>query len=108
MLINIINLGRNIVSNVFYHNCNNVLEMQMYMHELLVQRRLDHFLIGLFCILGIELDLACSGGSCGGISLKIFACEKIAPHEPRLQTTMEVISSWDTCENHPKNHQRII
>ena len=47
--------------------------------------------IGLFLILSIELELACNGGSCGGISLKIFACEKIALHEPRLQTSSSSI-----------------
>ena len=29
-------------------------------------------------ILGIELELAFNGGSCGGTLLKIFTCEKIA------------------------------
>ena len=29
-------------------------------------------------ILDIELELACNGGSCWGISLIIFACKKIA------------------------------
>ena len=43
-------------------------------------------------ILGIELELACNGGSCGGlISLKIFASEKIAPHELRLQASSSSI-----------------
>ena len=27
----------------------------------------------------IKNELACNGGLCGEISLKIFACEKIAP-----------------------------
>ena len=30
--------------------------------------------IGRICILDIELELACKGGSCGGISLKIVDC----------------------------------
>ena len=42
-------------------------------------------------ILGIELELACNRSSCGGISLKIFACERIAPHEPRLQASSSSI-----------------
>ena len=46
------------------------------MHKDSYEGRMDHF-----HILGIELELDCNGGSCGGISSKIFACEKIAPHE---------------------------
>ena len=42
-------------------------------------------------ILGIELELARNRGSCGGISLKIFACVKIAPNEPRLQASSSLI-----------------
>ena len=42
-------------------------------------------------ILGIELELACNGGSRWGISLKIFASEKIAPHQPRLQASSSSI-----------------
>ena len=41
--------------------------------------------------LSIALELACNGGSCGGISLKIFACKKIAPYEPRLQDSSSSI-----------------
>ena len=37
--------------------------------------------------LELELELACNRGSCGKIPLKIFACEKIVPHEPRLQAS---------------------
>ena len=43
-------------------------------------------------ILGIELKLPCNGGSCEGKSfIKIFACEKIVPHEPRLQASSSSI-----------------
>ena len=38
-------------------------------------------------ILTVGLELACNRGSCGGISLQIFAFEKIPPHEPRLQAS---------------------
>ena len=47
--------------------------------------------IDLFRILGIEMELACNGGSCEGISLKIFACEKIASYESRLQASSSSI-----------------
>ena len=48
-------------------------------------------------ILGIELELACNRSSCGGISLKIFACEKIAPHEPRLQASSSSNREYEYC-----------
>ena len=34
-------------------------------------------------ILTVELEQACNRGSCRGMSLKIFAFEKIPPHEPQ-------------------------
>ena len=40
----------------------------------------------LTCILTVGLELACNQGSCGGISLKILAFEKIPPHEPRASS----------------------
>ena len=42
-------------------------------------------------VLGIELELACNGGSRGGISLKIFAREKIGPHKTRVQASSSSI-----------------
>ena len=42
-------------------------------------------------ILGMELELACNGGSFGEISLKIFARENIALHEPRLKASSSSI-----------------
>ena len=42
-------------------------------------------------ILGIELGLDCNRGSCGGIYLKIFACEKIPP---QACSSVQACSSW--------------
>ena len=56
----------------------------------------SQYLIDHVRILGIELELAYNGGSYGGISLKIFACEKIAPHEPRLQASFSSIPRIQT------------
>ena len=61
---------------------------QMQLTPALFQVSLKRFLYkNHIRILGIELELACNGGSLGGISLKIFACEKITLHEPRLQAS---------------------
>ena len=37
------------------------------------------------------MEVACNGGSCGEISLKIFSRGKIAPYEPRLQASFSSI-----------------
>ena len=46
--------------------------------------------IGHFRILGIGLELACDGGSCGGISLE-RDFEKTPPHQPHLQASFNPI-----------------
>ena len=48
-------------------------------------------MIDSFRILRIELGLVCNRGPCGGISLNLFAFEKILLREPLLQASSSSI-----------------
>ena len=47
--------------------------------------------IGHFRILGIGLELACNGGSCGGISLERHGCNLHLKRLPRISLTCKLV-----------------
>ena len=50
-----------------------------------------YLILGHIRILGIGLELACKGGSCGGISLKRDECHLHLKRFPRISLTFKLV-----------------